>query len=234
MTGMLRPPLLLLHGAIGASRQLTPLRHVLDAHCLDIRLYDFPGHGGLEIPVASFSIRAFAESIVQRMDQQGLDRVDIFGYSMGGYVGLYLALHYPQRIGRICTLATKFAWNAATADKESRLLDPDAILNKVPHFAKTLEERHAPQDWKRVLKATTELMQNLGQAPELADDDFIAIQHPVLLIVGDRDTMVTMEETLHVYRKLPAAQLTVLPNTGHPIEQLDLQRLSELLRRFFY
>lgn len=234
MAGMLRPPLLLLHGAIGASRQLLPLQHVLHAHCMDIRCYDFPGHGGQEMSLDPFSIRLFAEHVLRQMDEQQLDRVDIFGYSMGGYVGLYMARHYPQRIGRICTLATKFAWDAPTAAKEIRLLDPNIIQTKVPHFARTLEERHAPQDWKEVLHATTQLMQNLGESPELTDDDLAAIRHPVLLIVGDRDTMVSIEETLYVYRKLSSAQLTVLPNTGHPIEQLDLQRLSELMRRFFY
>ncbi|MFN8711938.1 MAG: alpha/beta fold hydrolase [Bacteroidota bacterium] len=229
-----RPPLLMLHGAIGAARQLMPLKHILETHCGQVRSLDFPGHGGRSMPVLPFSIRQFAESTVNYMDEQGLERVDIFGYSMGGYVALYLARHYPVRIGRICTLATKFDWNPAIAAREVRLLHPETIEEKVPHFARTLEERHAPQQWKDVLHATAALMTSLGNAPELTDEDLQQINHPVLLSVGDRDTMVSIEETMQVYRRLPNAQFAVIPNTTHPVEQTDLHRLEELLRRFMY
>jgi pimeloyl-ACP methyl ester carboxylesterase len=234
MTVLHRPPMLMLHGAIGAARQLTPLKHILESHCGQIRTLDFPGHGGRSMPVLPFSIKQFAESAIHYMDEEGLERVDIFGYSMGGYVALYMARHYPARVGRICTLATKFAWSPEIAAREVRLLHPETIEAKVPHFARALEERHAPQQWKDVLHATAALMNNLGQAPELGDDDFAQITHPVLLSVGDRDTMVSIEETAAVYRKLSNAQLAVLPNTTHPVEQADLQRIEELLRRFMY
>ncbi|MCU0434464.1 MAG: alpha/beta hydrolase [Bacteroidia bacterium] len=234
MTVLHRPPLLMLHGAIGAARQLTPLRHILEARCGQIRTPDFPGHGGRSMPVLPFSIKQFAESTVQFMDEQGLERVDIFGYSMGGYVGLYLARHYPTRVGRICTLATKFNWTPEIAAREVRLLHPETIEEKVPHFARALEERHAPQHWKDVLHATAALMTNLGNSPELTDEDFAQIAHPVLLSVGDRDTMVSIEETSGIYRKLSNAQFAVLPNTTHPVEQTDLHRIEEMLRRFMY
>lgn len=229
-----RPPLLMLHGAIGAARQLAPLKHILETHCGQVRMLDFPGHGGRSMPVLPFSIRQFAESTISYLDEQGLERVDIFGYSMGGYVALYMARHYPSRVGRICTLATKFNWDPATAAREVRLLHPETIEQKVPHFAKTLEERHSPQHWKDVLHATAALMTALGDSPELSDDDLLQITHPVLLSVGDRDTMVSLEETIQVYRRLPNAQFAVLPNTTHPVEQIDLHRLEELLRRFMY
>lgn len=220
-------PLLLLHGAIGAADQLT----FLEALPQNSFAFDFPGHGGKAFP-AAFSIRAFTESVLQWMDEKGFATVDIFGYSMGGYVALYLARHYPERVGKIFTLATKFAWDEATAAKEVKMLNPEKIAEKVPKFAAALEKRHAPLDWKEVLQRTADLMLALGKKPELAQEDFAAITHPVLLSVGDRDTMVSIEETMQVYRSLPNAQFMVFPDTVHPIEQINLQQLLPALELF--
>ena len=225
-------PLLLLHGAIGASDQLMPLQ----AQFPGALLFDFPGHGGTTFPEA-FSIPVFAEAVLRRMDELQIAQSDFFGYSMGGYVALYLARHQPERVGKIVTLATKFAWDEATAQKEVKLLDPQKIAEKVPKLAAALEKRHAPNDWKLVLQRTAEMMLALGKEPSLKEEDFKQITHPVLLSVGDRDTIVSLEETIAVFRALPNARLAVHPDTPHPVEQVDVERVAavamNLLREDF-
>lgn len=151
---------------------------------------------------------------------------------MGGYVAMYLARHYPQRVSKVITLATKYHWNAAIAAKEVNMLDAAVIEKKVPAFATALEQRHARQDWKKVLSQTAALMQQLGAQPLLAAEDYAAITIPALLMLGDRDTMVTLTETVEVYRALPQAQLAVLPNTPHPLEKADPALVAALLQRF--
>ncbi|TND08148.1 MAG: alpha/beta hydrolase [Bacteroidetes bacterium] len=224
--------LLLLHGAIGASDQLLPLKEKLAAG-FENHLFDFPGHGGKALPGEGFSIDHFAKSVLQWMDEQQFPSIDIFGYSMGGYVGLYLARHYPERVNRVFTLATKFAWDEATAAKEVKMLDPEKIAEKVPKFAQALEKRHAPQDWKLVLRETAAMMQQLGKSPALTDDDFRAIEKPVSIGIGDRDTMVSLEETIHVYRQLPGAELRVFARTPHPVEQVNVDQLADAIGDFF-
>jgi len=223
--------LLLLHGAVGASEQLVPLQQALGR--FDAKLFDFPGHGGKEFPAEAFSIRLFAESVLAWMDAQELERTGIFGYSMGGYVGLYLARHYPQRIDRVLTVATKFAWDETTAAKEVKMLDPGKIAEKVPKFAQALEKRHAPLDWKEVLQRTAQLMLSLGREPELKEEDFKQITQPVRIALGDRDTMVSLEETVQVYRALPNAQLQIFPQTPHPVEQMNVKLLVAAAEEFF-
>jgi pimeloyl-ACP methyl ester carboxylesterase len=89
-----------------------------------------------------------------------------------------------------------------------------------------------PNDWKEVLVLTAEMMLEMGRNNPLKMEDYNSIQQPVLLLLGDRDKMVTMEETLSVYRLLPNAQLGVLPGTPHPIEQVDIALLAHLAARF--
>jgi pimeloyl-ACP methyl ester carboxylesterase len=224
--------LILLHGAIGASAQLVPFQKLLRKPFKPL-VFDFPGHGGKRFPKAKFSIPFFAESTLKMMDKKKIAVGDFFGYSMGGYVALYLARHYPERVGKVMTLATKFSWDPETAQREVKMLDPEKITEKVPAFAKELEELHAPADWKEVLRRTAGMMLALGNDPVLTADDFSQIEKPVLLCLGDRDKMVSLQETISVYRSLPRAQLAVLPETPHPFAQVDLQKLLPVTRQFF-
>lgn len=222
-------PLLLLHGALGSRTQLAALAEQLAPHC-DVHTLDFPGHGGTPA-TESFSIPYFARHVQQYCSEKGLARVTIFGYSMGGYVALYLARQQPHLVGRVITLATKFHWDEATAAREVKMLQPELIEQKVPQFAKTLRERHAPADWTGVLHHTAMLLQGLGQQNALAPEDYKAITCPCLLMLGDRDKMVTLEETAAVYRQLPQGQLAVLPNTPHPLEAVSVDRLAWMIRQ---
>ena len=58
----MKPTLLLLHGAVGASAQLKPLAEKLSAD-FDVQLFDFPGHGGKQMPQEDFSIPFFADEL---------------------------------------------------------------------------------------------------------------------------------------------------------------------------
>ena len=224
--------LLLLHGAIGSVKQFTPLIKILQEN-YKIYAIDFSGHGGSEIPEASFSIEMFAEDVLKWMELKEIETIDIFGYSMGGYVALYLAGKYPGKIGKIFTLATKFSWHEETAKMEAGLLNPEKLEGKLPAFAEELAHRHSPADWKLVLKKTAEMMISLGHNNILKDEDFVRIENEVLVSVGDRDKMICIEETMHVYRKLQNGKLMVFPGTPHPFEKVSLQRLSEEIKSFF-
>lgn len=223
--------LLLLHGAIGAKDQFESLKNALGDQ-YKIHTLNFSGHGGEPLQ-NEFSIQNFAGEVLQFLDTHSIEKVDIFGYSMGGYVALYLAKWHPKRVGRIFTLATKFHWTPEIAQRETKMLDADKIAEKVPAFAAQLEKRHAPNDWKLVMQQTARMMIGLGADNPLQGEDYASIAIPVRISIGDKDQMVTLEETIGVYRQLPDATFIVFPNTQHPIEKVDVQRLAAELRLFF-
>jgi pimeloyl-ACP methyl ester carboxylesterase len=223
--------LLLLHGALGAAATLEPLKQALADNYI-VYTIDFAGHGGNELPAQDYSIELFAQNVVDFMQEQQLEQVHIFGYSMGGYVGLYLAQQYPCRIKSVFTLATKFAWSEEAAAKEVKLLNPDKIKEKVPQFAAMLAQRHAPQPWEQVMRKTAAMMQQLGTQPALTPDALSQLQLPVQIAVGDQDTMVTLEETIAAYRNLPNGRLLVLPATKHSLETIPVSRLAQEINLF--
>ncbi len=112
------------------------------------------------------------------------------------------------------------------------MLNADKIETKLPDFAAALQKRHTPNNWKTVLEKTAAMLTAMGKDNPIKPADYPAIQHPVLLMLGDRDKMVTLNETVEVYKNLPKAQLAILPNTGHPIEMVNANRLAFEINSF--
>ncbi|MEO8768662.1 MAG: alpha/beta fold hydrolase [Ferruginibacter sp.] len=77
--------LLLLHGAIGAKDQLDELANSLRSK-YHVHTIDFNGHGGSPATDESFSIESFAHDVIKYLQENKINQVAIFGYSMGGYV----------------------------------------------------------------------------------------------------------------------------------------------------
>lgn len=223
--------LLLLHGALGDKSQLKPLADSLNED-FKVHTLNFAGHGGASMP-ESFTIDRFADDVLTFMDENKIASAHIFGYSMGGYVALKLAKSHPQRVGKIFTLGTKLEWSPEVAQRETRMLDAAKIEEKVPALATQLANRHAPNDWKEVLRKTAEMMIALGNSP-LNSAFYESIANDVRLAVGDRDTMTSLDETASAFRQIPNASLIVLPQTPHPIEKVDIERVKDELRLFFH
>ena len=179
-----------------------------------------------------FSIPLFAGDVLRYMKENQLEKTAIFGYSMGGYVGMYLAQNHPGKVSKLVTLATKYHWDGETAAREVKMLDPEKMEQKIPAFAATLRERHTPDAWKTVLQKTAEMMTALGADNTLKPEHYAAINTPVLLLLGDRDKMVSLDETCAVYQSLPVASLGILPGTPHPVEQVDAELLGFMIKKF--
>ncbi|MCB9045770.1 MAG: alpha/beta hydrolase [Chitinophagales bacterium] len=224
-------PLLLLHGAIGAADQLEGIAAELE-NTYKVYTLDFSGHGGRPFAAEPFSIALFAMDVLDFMESEKLDKVSIFGYSMGGYVAMYLAKYHPGKVDKIVTLATKFHWDEATAEKEVKMLNAEKIQEKLPAFADALAKRHAPNNWKDVLQKTIDMLRNMGQDNLLKLNEYSSIEHSCMILLGDRDKMITLDETLDVYRTLPNAQMGMLPATHHPIEQANIPYLLFYIRQF--
>jgi pimeloyl-ACP methyl ester carboxylesterase len=120
--------LLLLHGALGSAAHFTHLKELL-ANTFQIHTLNFESHGGREV-VDTISIPGFAEEVLAYLNQNGIDKISIFGYSMGGYVALYLAKQQPDRIDKVFTLATKFDWTPKAQPKKLRCSTQSQSMKK--------------------------------------------------------------------------------------------------------
>jgi pimeloyl-ACP methyl ester carboxylesterase len=222
--------ILLLHGALGSKEELLPLERTLSVD-FTVHSINFHGHGG-EPSENNFSIEYFARQVLDWMADKKIGSIIIIGYSLGGFVGLYLAHNYPEKIKKLITIGTKLNWDSSIAEKEIARLNPDAIQEKLPAFADALKARHSPEKWKDVLNRFADMLRHIGQFNPIRLGDYSKIQTPVLLMVGDRDKLVTFVETTTVYKELPNGQLAVLPNTPHSITALNVTLATCIIKTF--
>lgn len=227
----MREKLLILHGAAGSKERFEKIGKRLEKH-FDVFKLNFSGHGGETIPEESFGIELFSRDVIAFLNKHEIRKVNIFGYSMGGFVAIYLASNFPDRVSKIFTLGTKFNWNRETVKQEIKLLDVEVIEAKLPEYAEELKSLHLPNDWKVIIAKTIVMLQEMGRKNPLTDDDLSELDIPVLIGMGDRDNLVIIEESVFSYRLLKKGQLLILPDTPHPIQNADVKLLSQEIKRF--
>jgi esterase/lipase len=222
--------IILCHGALGSKNDLESLKLALINNGFDVHAFSFSGHGGMEFE-SDFGIHQFSIELENFILHNKLIKPSVIGYSMGGYVALYLASISAGSIHKIITLATKFNWNKEVVEKETRMLDPKVILEKVPAFAASLEKKHG-SSWQDLLAKTAQMMWNISGNNYLNAETLKTIQNKTLIGLGDKDQMVTLEETVNVYKTLPNANMYMLPNTKHPIESVDTSVFVVVVKGF--
>jgi pimeloyl-ACP methyl ester carboxylesterase len=220
-------PIILLHGAIGAKDQLEPLAKELSGLGYTTYSLNFSGHGQTPFQT-NFSVQQFAEELLEFVVKTHLIRPVVFGYSMGGYVALYLASQKPGLFSEIITLGTKLEWNPEIAAREIKMLDAKTIKEKVPKFAAALQIRHG-NNWELLLQRTADLMTGLGDTNVLDDPTLSQIKNKVFIGLADGDTMVSVAETDHAASKIHNAQRYTLANTKHPIETVNANELAKVI-----
>ncbi len=219
-----------IHGALGDATQMESFAHFFKtAH--QIHIINLKGHGVDSGNDAIFSMQQMVDDVAQVIQENMLKEVVIFGFSMGGYIGMCLAKQYPELVNALITIGTKYEWSYDIALAQSAFFDTNKIVTKQPAFATSLSNVHG-DNWKKVVEKTGNMIHALGHAPLLHEADYKNILCPTMIMLGDRDRMVSTTETMQVYRQLPKGSLCILPKASHPFEQLDYALLSTIVKHF--
>lgn len=226
---MEKKSILILHGALGCAKQFeeitASLKKDFTVHCFDL------AHHGSRSDGKQFTMQDLVDDTISMIYDKGLTHSNIFGYSMGGYIGLQLAIQNPSIVNKVFTLGTKLKWTPEIAEKENKMLNPEIMKEKVPQYATMLKQMHG-ENWGQLVLHTGEMMRNLA-ITGFTSDDVKSIKHSVRLSIADKDHMVTLEETTEIFRQLEKGSLLVLPESKHPIEKVSVERLSYEIKSFF-
>lgn len=226
-----KPNLLLLPGLLGAiSSQWRPFLKPL-SESYRLLLVDLRGHGRSQNNAPTLNINQMLEDLAGLLDRLNIERLHIAGYSLGGYLGLLLAINQPRRVATLLMHATKFYWTPDAAAKMRQQLDPEVMAEKVPTYANQLVQEHGGRQWRVLVRQAAELTASLVEGG-LAERDLKNAQCPVLVSVGDRDELVLLPEAFRLSRALPHGELLVLPNTKHPLQTVKLVPLLPMMQSF--
>ncbi len=205
---------ILLHGALGCKSHWDHVLPHLDTNHTYHNL-NFPLHGKTASMKKGLTLADLSGFVSAYATEQQLGNYAIVGYSMGGYVGLDLAIRHERGLKQLVTLGTKLNWSEHIAEEEIAKLSIDnlALIHE------KLEQEHG-NAWQDVVFATHAIMRSIGQNP-LNKEDFGKMQVPVCLLLGEKDKMVTQDETMAFAGSGGSCSYEVMPATPHLLERVD-------------
>lgn len=156
----------------------------------------------------------------------------VFGYSMGGYVGLMTENLRPGTLLGLVTLGTKFDWSLESGAREIKKLDADFLRTKAPEFVNDLIRLHGADRWTGLLTETAGMMRDLVEGGALETAQMKGIQSKVLFCRASDDRMVSRAETEAVAEALPKGHFLELPG-AHGLNTVDVRLLAETVRQAF-
>ena len=117
------PPVVLLHGFMGRGASWADWSAPLAA-THRVLMPDLPGHGAsVRLEAQAYTMPGAAAALVEGLDAEAVARADVVGYSMGGRLALYLALHHPARVRSLTLVSASPGLRAAEARAERRRQD---------------------------------------------------------------------------------------------------------------
>ena len=209
---------------------------VIDGIAAEHRVIAFDNRGvgatGGSVP---HSVEDMGRDAIAFIRALGLEKVDLFGFSLGGGVAQMVALQAPDLVRRMILAGTgprggegideilKIALvanlKAAITLKDSRnyLFFPRTPAGKraAKDYFGRLKERKTGRDKRISLQARLAQVKAIRAAGRSEPDDLSRITQPVLVANGDHDLMVASSHSADMARRLPNARLTIYPDSGH-------------------
>lgn len=223
--------LLLLPGLLGSiSNQwrsfINPLSETYRVVLMDLR-----GHGRSENKASQLDPDRMLHDILGLVDYLQIDTFHIAGYSLGGYLGLMLALNQPRRVTTLLMHATKFYWTKEAVANIRKQFNPDTMSEKVPGYANQLAQEHGGSHWRVLVRQAADLVAFISQKG-ITQGMAGHAQCPCLVSVGDRDELVSLPEAQRLSRILPRGELIVLPGVRHPFQTVREIPLLPMMQAF--
>ena len=224
-------PLVVLHGAYMNIPSMGDIVGKL-AETHKVYALEFQGHGRTTDIDRPITYPNLADDVAAFMDAVGLEKADVFGYSMGAAAGLQLAIRHPEKVDKLA--AASVAYDAGGWQPEFTAFIPQMTVEMFVDMPFAAEYRELAAD-PDGFPALVEKLIQLEKEPMAWEEDVKKLETPVLIISGDADVN-TLEHAVAMFRLLgggamgdmgkPLAEsrLAVLPATSHTavIGQVDL------------
>ena len=201
-------PLVLLHGGLGHSGHWENQLPVLSEHYKVITV-DTRGHGRSTMTEQQISFALMASDIVALMDYLEIKRAHILGWSDGGNIGLYLAIHHPERLIKVIASGANYNPSGVRSNvgENQKFV---AYIGEAMEDYRTLSPD--PTSWDAFLGNISQMW---ASEPNFTVEQLGSIAVPILFLDGESDEAIYTEHTIEMAGLIPAAKLTFVPGTGH-------------------
>jgi pimeloyl-ACP methyl ester carboxylesterase len=97
------PPIVLLHGLSANANEFAALGTALSPR-FRVIAPDLRGRGGTDKPATGYTMADHAADVIALLDTLGIGRVVLGGHSFGGFLAIYIGVHYPERVARLVVI----------------------------------------------------------------------------------------------------------------------------------
>lgn len=187
-------PLLLLHGN-GEDGTYFVHQMAFFSRFYRVIALDTRGHGQSPRGDSPFTIRQFAADLLDFMDEMGLKKAHILGFSDGGNIALTFALAHPERVDHLILNGA----NLFPAGVKPTVQLPIVLGYHMASLFRNEKARH-----------NAELLGLMVKEPNFSPADLAGLHVPTLVIAGTKD-MIRERHTRLIADSLPDARLVLLP-----------------------
>ncbi|MFC8195224.1 3-oxoadipate enol-lactonase [Streptomyces sp. NPDC060006] len=184
--------------------------------------WDLPGHGGSPAPLIGpgATVADLAALVLALADSLGIDRFSYAGVSLGGAVGLHLAVHHPQRVEKLAVICSSAHFNGSRPWEERAARVRDEGL---AHLAESADSRWFTPGF--TVPALVEDHRSADPDAYAACCDALAafdlraelprIGVPTLLVAGREDPATPPAHLREIADAVPGAALVEIPGASH-------------------
>ncbi|MFN8591811.1 MAG: alpha/beta hydrolase [Thermomicrobiales bacterium] len=223
-------PLVLIHGAFGSGSMIGDFVPLL-AKTRQVIVMDQQAHGRTADIDRPLRLEQLADDVAGLVDYLGIAQADVFGYSLGGYVALQVAIRHPGLVRKLIPVSASYTRDGVYQEVWAGIeqITPE-IFEGSPLLAEYRAVAPDPDGFPRLVARIKELESQDFSWPA---ESIAGIAAPTLLVIGDSD-MTRPEHAIEMFRLLgggvpgdftglPRAQLAILPGTTHVavIERVD-------------
>ena len=235
-------PVLVLSNSLGTDFSMWDAQAPTLQRRFRVLRYDSRGHGASAVPAGPYTIEMLGRDALALLDALEIGRAHFCGLSLGGMVGMWLAVHAPERIGRLalCNTAARMGppqfWDARieavrrdgmdvmSAPIIARWFTP-AFFAKAPQTVETLRQTLARMPADGYI-ACCEAIRDMDQRATTHD-----IRARTLVIAGSLDAAATPADGRYLAETIPDARYLELP-TAHLSNIEAPDAFSDALVRF--
>ena len=219
-------PLLLLHNFYGTADQWKPYMVAYSKQFRTIAI-DMLGHGRSDIykkGAIFFKHGDYAKVVLALLDAIKLDKVNAIGGSSGGMTLLHLNIMQPERFKSVIAIGAQIYFSKYTRDWLTKR-GQDSANVKLMEWA---TEQHGAE---KAMVLARQFWQNLNLYgdPSFTPDNLSTIKAKWLVVQGDNDEALPLQQALEMHQYIPNSRLWIVPNGGH-LPHLDTNYQSEFLK----
>ena len=235
-------PLVLLHGATVTHSMWSAVIPTLAAR-FRVIAPDLRGHGRTNNPTGEFTYRLLADDIAAFIEALDLGPPNVCGWSDGGQVALELGMRYPSLARSLVVGAAQYTFpdHYVAAMGLMGFMAPGVVLfdqteRAAPGFLDMVRDLHCPTHGPGYEETLLTQLCHMYLTPlNYERADFARILRPTLLIVGDHDWGIPLEEAIGLFRQIPLSELAVISRGDHALPtsrpELFAATVLDFLRR---